>query len=68
MVETVKEHCKHKDCVYRGTVNFQPCCDYILFEKHSRGCGISDCDKYRTGKRKIKSEYNYFSMEIDDDV
>lgn len=28
------------------------CCDYILYEGHSRGCSISKCDKYKKGKRK----------------
>ena len=48
MIETVKEHCVHTDCKYRCNIAKQTiCCVYILKEHKPRGCGISDCDKYK---------------------
>lgn len=53
MIETVKEHCVHKDCKYRCNIARQTiCCVYILKEHKPRGCGISDCDKYKTNGRR----------------
>lgn len=62
-METVKEHCKHKDCAYRGHVSpmntsTDETCDYVLLEGHPRGCPISQCDKYRKGKRKMTRKLN----------
>lgn len=45
------------DCIYR--IRFTPttdCCAYCLFKKQSRGCRISECDKYRRGKRRVVME------------
>lgn len=50
-VETVKEHCKHEDCIYRRYLCWTPYCDYIGVEKQPRGCDISKCDKYKAGKK-----------------
>lgn len=50
--ETVEKHCKHKDCKYRSRVSNYPCCDYILAIGEPRGCAISKCDKYESGKRE----------------
>lgn len=55
MVETVREHCKHKDCRYRGSINGVPWCMYLMVTDHVRGCDISSCDKYERGKRKKTS-------------
>lgn len=49
--ETVKEHCKHEDCVYRRYLCWTPYCDYIGIERKSRKCDISTCDKYKPGKK-----------------
>ena len=52
-VETM-EHCKHDDCVYRGYIYLdgqEPVCQYALVECKARGCKISECDKYRAGKK-----------------
>ena len=46
-VETVAEHCKHKDCVYRCDISGGTICGYILYEGEPRRCAISKCDKYR---------------------
>ena len=41
------------DCFYRRVLRGENIyyCNYILEEGHSRGCPVSKCDKYRTGKR-----------------
>lgn len=56
MAETVKEHCKHKDCRYRakGATGIEYC-KYMIVTGKPRGCDISDCDKYVTGKVKAVS-------------
>ena len=51
MIETVNKHCKHKDCSYRKVLQvgcWTEYCDYIGATGHSRGCKISECDKYTT--------------------
>ena len=51
MIEEVKTHCKHKDCSYRKLLDsWLPYCDYIGATGRSRGCPISQCDKYTTEK------------------
>ena len=52
-VETVLDQCKHLDCVYRGRLNGSgtPFCQYIMMEHKSRGCPISECDKYKSGAK-----------------
>ena len=50
-IETVEEYCKHEDCIYRRRLGWTPYCDYIGVEKKSRGCDISECDKYKAGKK-----------------
>lgn len=45
-------NCKHKDCKYRGSIDHQTCCEYILVTGHKRGCTIADCDKYEKGRRR----------------
>lgn len=52
IIETVKEHCKHKDCIYRISIARQdPYCAYMEKEYRPRGCKISECDKYKTGEK-----------------
>ena len=49
VIETVNKHCKHKDCSYRKLLGqWTEYCDYIGATGHSRGCKISECDKYTT--------------------
>ena len=49
MNETVRSHCKHRDCSYRKYLDgHTPYCDYIGATGRSRGCEISECDKYTT--------------------
>lgn len=73
-IETVAKDCKHKNCVYRGHISpinqsTEECCDYILIEGHSRGCPISECNKYRRGKRKKahSGSYNFVWKVCDED-
>ena len=51
--ETVKENCSHPDCVYRSHIagGVTPVCIYALIEGRSRNCKISECDKYKGGKK-----------------
>lgn len=52
VIETVKEHCAHKDCRYRMTIaGNDPICDYADKAHKIRGCKISECDKYVPRKR-----------------
>lgn len=71
-IETVVEHCKHPDCVYRNGDGNKATCDYILYEKRPRGCKISECDKYRRAKRKKQRTdgfaFVYGIVEEDDEV
>lgn len=67
-IETVAEHCKHPDCVYRGHLASSnqytvPCCDYILLEKRPRNCRISKCDKYKRGIRRNRINTHTYVME-----
>ncbi len=66
MIETVKEHCKHPDCKYRGKATLVESCDYILITHKPRGCSISECDKYTTGKKKLISTLGGFKYEHED--
>lgn len=51
-IETVKEHCRHKDCKFRGSASGTPCCDYAIRRHQLRGCRISECTRYEKGDRK----------------
>lgn len=52
-VELVNELCP-KDCFYRvkldDTTDY---CAYCVIEYEPRRCKISECDKYKRGKRKV---------------
>ena len=60
MIETVKEHCEHLDCMYRGRFDSQPCCMYMIVTGCPRGCDISKCNKYKAGKRKVLQDMDGF--------
>ena len=55
MNETVKQDCIYKDCKYRGSFDYQPCCIYMLVTGEPRGCKISECNKYKAGKVTVVS-------------
>lgn len=61
-VETVVEHCKHEDCIYRSFIcgGAIPICFYAVIEGKSRKCKISECDKYKAGEKiqpRLNTEY-----------
>lgn len=70
-IETVDADCKHVDCVYRVKLNQRGeyFCNYAVMERHSRGCSISKCDKYRKGSKKatIISVTKQVEWEITDE-
>lgn len=66
MVETVAEHCKHKDCMFRSLLSSTPYCAYLAVTKHPRGCSISECDKYQKGKAKRVSTLGGIEFQYDD--
>ena len=56
-IETVEEHCKHRDCAYRMKfMHHMDMCGYLTIEGHPRECSISECDKYRRGKLRMSIE------------
>jgi hypothetical protein len=66
-IETVAEDCKHKDCKYRGQLSGAPWCMYMLITDKPRGCSISKCNKYASGKLKTISTLDGMRM-VDDDL
>ena len=58
--ELVETYCP-SDCVYRVKLHgVIPACYYAVLEQRVRGCKISECDKYRSGKpikARMDSEY-----------
>lgn len=66
MVETVREHCPHKDCKYRGSINGVPWCMYLFVTGNVRKCDISKCDKYEKGKLRITSTLGNYELRYDD--
>ena len=70
VIETVDEHCQHKDCIYRmkfdETTDY---CAYCLFEYEVRRCKISECTRYKKGKRKVALDGAtlWFRWEYDDE-
>lgn len=65
MVETVREHCQHKDCKYRSAAYVGETCDYMLVTGKPRNCNISVCDKYESGERVLKSTLGGFIYDND---
>ena len=63
MVETVKKHCVHPDCRYRGIFDGQPSCQYMIITGRPRVCNISECDKYKAGKVKTISSLGGFTYD-----
>ena len=55
-IETVDEHCKHKDCIYRFRLTTYSCdfCNYCVVTGEARRCPISQCDKYVKGTKKVR--------------
>ena len=70
-IETVAEHCKHVDCIYRSQIEGGiPICLYAVLAGEPRRCKISECDKYKDGRRirpRMKVDYTIeWEWEYDD--
>lgn len=65
-VETVAEHCKHEDCIYRRLIsNDVPICFYAVIMCELRRCKISECDKYKRGIKRPRTKADYIDWDID---
>ena len=69
-METVEKDCRHKDCIYRSHISpinasTDECCDYLLHTGKVRGCKISECDKYRTGRKIRKSAGHLYRWVVE---
>lgn len=54
VIETVDEHCTHKDCIYRMRFGLgSEFCAFMLVESVPRGCPISRCTRYKSGSKKV---------------
>lgn len=61
--EEVWSHCKHEDCIYRiGFTRSDECCAYMLATDRPRGCSISQCDKYKSGTRKVRIDWETMAL------
>ena len=64
-IETCLEHCKYEDCIYKRVIGGGiPVCFYAVVMNESRKCKISECDKYRTGKKRVRSREEYIEWEL----
>ncbi len=66
--ELVKDYCPD-DCIYRVLLeSCIPACYYAVIERRSRGCKVSECDKYKGGIPKrptMDKEYMiYWEYEL----
>lgn len=72
-VELAKDYCP-SDCYYRSYIDGGnvPICFYAVIEQRSRGCRISECDKYRQGTpKRAVMQRDYMIMweyDYDDDA
>lgn len=61
-LETVAQHCKHIECIYRSQIDGgqTPICFYAAMAGEPRRCKISECDKYKDGRKvrpRMKERY-----------
>ena len=53
VIETVEEYCP-QDCIYRMRFTLSTdFCAYLLMTDKVRGCKVSECDKYRSGHKRV---------------
>ena len=70
--ETVAKDCTHTECIYRSRITGNtPVCLYAMFAGEPRRCKISECDKYKDG-RKVRPRLKekciiYWETEIYDE-
>lgn len=52
-VELCSTHCKHVGCIYRSQIDGGriPICFYAAMAGEPRRCKISECDKYKDGRK-----------------
>lgn len=61
-IELVSTHCKHPECIYRSQIDGgqTPICFYAAMAGEPRKCKISECDKYKDGRKvraRMKERY-----------
>ena len=61
-IEEVRFHCTHPECIYRSSIDAGtiPICFYAVLAGELRGCKISECDKYKDGRKirpRMKERY-----------
>lgn len=61
-IEEVRFHCKHPECIYRSQIDGgnTPICFYAVLAGEPRRCKISECDKYKDGRKvrpRMKEDY-----------
>lgn len=61
-IQTVAQHCKHPECIYRSQIDGgqTPICFYAALAGEPRRCKISECDKYKDGRKirpKMRERY-----------
>lgn len=73
VIEQVSTHCKHPECIYRSSISGGniPVCLYAMLAGEARGCKISECDKYKDGRKirpRMKEKYIiYWETEVYDE-
>lgn len=61
-VELCSTHCRHPECIYRSQIEGgnTPICFYAALAGEPRRCKISECDKYKDGRKiraRMKEQY-----------
>ena len=71
--ETVANSCRHPECIYRSQIDGgnTPICFYAVLAGEPRRCKISECDKYKDGRKvrpRMKVDYTiWWECEYDDE-
>lgn len=71
-IELAVDYCP-RDCIYMTYIDggYTPVCYYAVLMNECRGCKISECDRYKSGKPlkpRMKTEYTIFwEYKIHDD-
>lgn len=69
IIEEVDDYCP-SDCIYRLRFdNVSTCCGYCIVENQPRGCKVSECNRYKRGKRRVTIEKGTleFRWEVDEE-
>ena len=62
VVELCSTHCRHPECIYWSQIDGGriPICFYAAMAGEPRRCKISECDKYKDGRKvrpRMKEDY-----------